>query len=239
MFEDFQVLLKPQYHQLWADYCRYLELGWQRFLCRCFNADEKEKQLRLLEKAIRRDFPISANLLARLQKQFINENLSLYLLLEPLSAWRHLTAEKTPVSDASASEIIQRTLSPAARLLMVLNNESPSTYLPMTSWLTAFFLMRLIQQKSPFLKNMKHTPKQWAKKLDGLLKNAFVLLGIVRSKRLKFRIALCLNTLQSYVYDLRSNQQRKTDFLDRMKIFLYSMYQFIVIRRRTTTKKGI
>ncbi|MBR1825097.1 MAG: hypothetical protein IJ770_00725 [Alphaproteobacteria bacterium] len=239
MFEDLQVLLKPQHHRLWIDYCSYLNMGWQRFAGNRFDMQEKFTQLRLLENAIRRDFPVSENLLARLQKQFVAENLSLYLLLEPLSSWRYLASGKAPDSDAAISEIVQRAVSPAARLLMVLNDENPSTYLPMTSWLTAMFLKQAVTDKSSLLKNMKRTPKQWGRKFDGLLKNAFVLLGIVHSTRLKFRIAMLLNTMRLSVRNMQNNKQVKTDFLDRIKIFLYSIYQFITIRKRSTTKKGI
>lgn len=239
MFEDLQVLLKPKYRQLWTDYCRYLNMGWQRFAGTRFETAEKYEQLRLLEKAIRRDFPLSSNLLACLQRQFVVHNLSLYLLLEPLSAWRYLASGKAPDTDAAVSEIVQRAVSPAARLLMVLNDEGPSTYLPMTSWLTAMFLENAVEQKLPLIKNLKRSPKQWQNKFGGLLKNAFVLLAIVRSKRLKFRAALQLNTMRVRLNKKQSSKQVKTDALDRIKIFLYSLYQFITVRKRTTTKRGI
>ncbi len=236
MFEDLQMLLKPQYHQLWADYCHYLEMGWKRFESKRFSAVEKNNQLRLLEKAIRHDFPLSANFLARLQKQFVAENLSLYLLLEPLGAWRYAATEEKL---SAKTDIILQSVAPAARLLMVLNDENPSTYLPMTSCLTAVFFAKAVRNKYPFFKISQYSSKQWSKKLDGLLKNSFILLQIIRSKRLKFKIAILLNTLQIWEKKLQNNKQAEIDVLDRMKIFLYSIYQFITIRRRTITKRGI
>ena len=239
MFEDLQILLKPQYRQLWTDYCRYLDMGWQRFSDNRFAPTEKHEQLRLLEKAIRKDFPLPENLLARLQQQFVTHNLSLYLLLEPLSAWRYLATGKTPDTDAAISEIVQRVTAPAARLLMVLNDEGPSTYLPTTSWLTAVFLENAIVQKLPLIKNLKRSPKQWLNKLGGLLKNAYVLLSIVRSKHLKFKAALQLNTMRLRLQKKQNSKQAETDGLDRIAIFLYSIYQFITVRKHTTEKKGI
>ena len=236
MFEDLQYLLKPKYHALWADYCRYLDLGWQHFNDTCYATQTKYEQLRLLEAAIRRDFPLKENLLARLQQHFLAENLSLYLLLDPLTAWRYAASGKIPESETALTEIVQRAVSPAARLLMVLNDENPSTYLPMTSFLTARFLEQLQMQKSPFVQKIKRSKKQWSRKYEGLLKNAFVLLGIVNSKRLKFKAAIVLNKMKLRISD---NKQASTEFLDRVKIVCYSVIQFITVRKRTTTPKGM
>lgn len=239
MFEDLQYLLKPKYHALWADYCCYLELGWQHFNDANRTTATKYEQLRLLETAIRRDFPLKENLLARLQRHFVAENLSLYLLLDPLSAWHYAASGKTPESETALTEIVQRAVAPAARLLMVLNDENPSTYLPMTSFLTALFLERLQTQKSPLLQSVKRSKKQWCRKYDGLLKNAFVLLGIVSSKRLKFKLATVLNTMKVQIGKILNNKQPTAELLDRVKIFWYAVFQFITVRRRTTTQKGL
>lgn len=239
MFEDLQYLLKPKYHILWADYCRYLDLGWQHFNNAACSTPTKYEQLRLLETAIRRDFPLKNNLLARLQQHFVAENLSLYLLLDLLTAWRYTASGKIPESETALTEIVQRAVAPAARLLMVLNDENPSTYLPMTSFLTALFTEWLQTQKSPLLQGLKRSKKQWCRKYDGLLKNAFVLLGIVNSKRLKFKLAIMLNTMKVKIQKILNNKQPTAELLDRIKIFWYAVYQFVTVRKRTTTQKGL
>ena len=239
MFEDLQYLLKPKYHALWADYCRYLELGWQHFNDANRTTTTKYEQLRLLETAVRREFALKNNLLARLQRHFVTENLSLYLLLDPLSAWRYAASGKRPETETALTEIVQRAVAPAARLLMVLNDENPSTYLPMTSFLTALFLERLQMQKSSLIQKLRLSPNQGYRKYEGLLKNAFVVLGIVSSLRLKFKMAIVLNKMKVRIQKILKNKQRTTEVLDRIKIFCYSAYQFITVRKRTTTQKGL
>ncbi len=239
MFENFDKILKPQYRPLWHDYCRYLQLGWEHF----FNNDEsaavKSEQIKLLERAIRKDFPLKDTLLGRLQRAFVAENLSLYLLLEPLQAWQWAAAIGKTETEARVSEIMGRLVSPAARMMMVLSDENPSTYLPMTSLLTARWLLGELEHKSELLSKVKKTRRFWFGKLRGLLKNAFVILAVVKAKKLKFKLAKELNTLAMMTDKLQNNKQPRPEGLDRIKIFLYSCYQFMTIRKRTTQTKGV
>ena len=238
MFEDLEKILKPQYRPLWRDYCRFLQLGREHF----FGGESaalKTERIRLLERAIRKDFPLKNTLLGRLQKAFVAENLSLYLLLEPLQAWQWAAAVRKTETEARVSEIIGRIAAPAARMLMVLSDESPSTYLPMTSLLTARWLLSELEHKSELLAKVKKTRRFWFGKLRGLLKNAFVILAVVKSKSLKFKLAKELNTLVVMSEKLQNNKQPRPERLDRIKIFLYSCYQFMTIKRRTTQTKGV
>lgn len=217
-------------------YIYYWQLGWQHFLKNNLSPTTKEEQIRLLEKAIRKDFPLKNNLLAKLQRIFVAENLSLYLLLDLLSAWKYLTNEAEIKTEAQLSDIIGYAASPLARMIMALNNEVPSTYLPMQSLLCAMMWYNLTEQKSPLLQKIKLSAKQKSNKQRGLLQNATVLLAIVSRKRLKFQIALLLNRLNAI---MQNNKQARLCALDELKIFLYSAYQFMVVRKRTLTQKGI
>lgn len=217
-------------------YFAYWQLGWQHFLKNNLSSTTKEEQIRLLEKAIRKDFPLKNNLLAKLQQAFVAENLSLYLLLDLLSAWKYLANEAEIKTEAQLSDIIGYAASPLARMIMALNNEVPSTYLPMQSLLCAMMWYNLTEQKSPLLQKIKLSAKQKNSKLNGLLQNAAVLLAIVSRKRLKFQMALLLNRLNII---LQNNKQAQTSILDELKIFLYSIWQFIMVRKRTLTQKGI
>jgi hypothetical protein len=178
-------------------------------------------------------------MISRLQQYFVTENLSLYLLIDPLLAWRYPAADKQPTSETQLSDIIGYETSPLARLLMVLNNENPSTYLPMQSLLAVLIYSDMFQNKHPVLKNIKLSKRQRLSKLKGLLKNAGILLSIVRSKRLKYRAAILLNTASILADKYEKNQQFRIDFLDVLRIYLYSIIQFLFVRKRTVTKKGI
>ena len=134
-------LVRPYQQPLVDLYIKYLKLGNEHFGQKGVSAEVKAEKIRLLERGIRRDFPQQDNIIARLQKQFVTENLSLYLLLDPLLAWRYTATGKRPTSETQVSDIIGYETSPLARLLMVLNNENPSTYLPMQSLLVLLLFL--------------------------------------------------------------------------------------------------
>lgn len=232
-------LVKPKYQPIVELYIKYLESGYEHFNSAKVAAEIKAEKIRLLERAIRRDYPVKNNMISRLQQCFVTENLSLYLLIDPLLAWRYPAADKQPTSETQLSDIIGYETSPLARLLMVLNNENPSTYLPMQSLLAVLIYSDMFQNKHPVLKNIKLSKRQRLSKLRGLLKNAGILLSIVRSKRLKYRAAILLNTASILADKYEKNQQFRIDFLDVLRIYLYSIIQFLFVRKRTVTKKGI
>ncbi|MBP5215599.1 MAG: hypothetical protein J6039_03470, partial [Alphaproteobacteria bacterium] len=87
---NLQNLLKKEYHDLWRNYEDFAELGLAHFFRAAVNPEVKKQQLDFLEKAIRKDFVVQDNKLAKLQRAFVKENLSLYLLLDFLPVWRRL-----------------------------------------------------------------------------------------------------------------------------------------------------
>ena len=233
-----QSLVSKKYRSLLLLYCDYLDLGWKHFYEKTQNVDVKLEKIRLLEKAVRQELPLKQTMLAQLQKQFVAENLSSSLLMEPLQSWKYLAMQPEATSNEQVSDIIGHIVSPLARLIMVLNNdESPSTYQPMQSLLALLFWQRLFATKSKLISKIKISAKRRQNKLFGFLKSSFVLLSIVQSKRLKWNLALLLNKLKLLV---ENNKQEQFSFLDLMRIFLYSLFQFVVVRKRTTlSRKGI
>ncbi len=217
-------------------YLRYWQMGWRSFTTTNKDTTTKQEQIRLLEKAIRRDFPLKQNLLAQLQRAFVAEDVSLSLLLDLLSVWRYLATDRQPTSEEQLSEIIGATVSPPARLIMVLNNEQPSTYLPAQALLSAVLWRDLWIKKSTLVQKIKLSTRQKNSKLSGQLKSATVLLTIVQSKRLKWRLALFLNRMAIL---WQNNKQERIGVLDEIKIILYSIYQFFMVRHRTVTRRGI
>lgn len=232
-------LVEPKYQPIVELYIRYLESGCEHFNKDKVSAEVRTEKIRLLEKGILKEYPLKHNIIARLQQYFMAENLSLFLLLDPLPAWRYFAIGKNPTSETQLSDIIGYETSPLARILMVLNNENPSTYLPMQSLLTLLKFLDIFQNKSSMLKKAKFFKNQRISKLKGLLKNAVVLLSIVHSKRLKYKAALLFNTASVLVSKYERNQQFDIDFLDVLRIYLYSILQFLFIRERTVTKRGI
>lgn len=237
--KDLLFLVPKSKRQLLALYLEFWNLGWRHFLSAARDKNVKQQQVRFIERAMRCSFPLSQNILARLQKAFIAENLSLYLLLDLLPVWRYLATDKQPSSEDQLSEIINIGVSPVARLIMVLNNESPSTYLPMQALLSAILWEKLWRENSPLIKKIHLSKRQKDSKWQGQLKSAEILLAIVQQKILKWRLALFLNRVAIYKCRIENNKQVHPTVLDEIKIILYSIYQFITVRHRTMTQKGI
>ena len=204
-------LVPKSKQNLFTLYMKYWQTGWQHFISDTRCTEIKQQQIILLEKA-------------------------LYLLLGMLTAWHYLAADKPPTSEEQLSKIIGATTSPLARMIMVLNDESPVTYLPMQELLSALLWYDLWQKKSVLVKKVRLTQRQKNNKLKGQMKSAMVLLAIVCHKRLKWRLALFLNKTAVL---MQNNKQENIGVLDEIKIILYSIYQFITVRHRTMIRKGI
>lgn len=101
------------------------------------------------------------------------------------------------------------------------------------------FLLKIFKDNPDFIKKAKMSRRQKESRLKGLHKSASVLLQLVKSKRLKFRLALLLNTAKFQLVAFQNNKQQKPSFLDCSLIFLYSMAQFFFIKRKSVNNKGI
>lgn len=239
LIDNLLSLIPAEKHSLWRDYTNFIELGRARFAYEEDKTDFKEEKIRLLEKAVRRDLGGSKNILSRLQKDFIKENLSISLLTDWLVVWRYTATMPLPLSERRLSDIIGYAASPLARMIMALNNENPSVYLPFSSLISAVLFLQAEEEGYKLFKGCKWSAKQKRGKLKGWLKNSRVLLNVVKSKRLKFKMALLLNRLDFYERTRSNNQQRHTTFLDEMRIFLYSIWQFVTIPHKSVKIKGL
>lgn len=238
MLSDFnpKILAKPEHYHLIDDYFYYLKIGAKHYAKAQIDTETKLKKIDLLERALRKNFPLKNSVIARLQNTFVKNNLSLYLLLDPVLAWRYSAMEKLPTSEEQLSEFVNLEISAFARLIMALYDENPSTYLPLTSLFSAFYLLEVFQNKAPFIKAIKWSKRQRVNKLKGLYKNSYVILQLVRSKRLKFRLAQSLNRAKILIEKHENNKQPEIGVVDSIRIFLYSVIQFIGVRHRTLDK---
>lgn len=232
-------LTAKKYRPLIYDYLAFLQLGQHHFANRKITSDTRLEKLRLLEKILHRRSPFNSGLIFRLQQNFLKENISVTLLLEPLSAWRYTAADKMPDSGAQLSELLNRLLAPAARLFLVLDNENPCTYLPLTSLFIMLSLLEMCGKNSEYLTKAKMSKRQKESRLKGLYKSASVLLQLIKNKRLKFKLALLLNTAKFQLSAFQNNKQQKLSILDYTLIFLYSLWQFATIKRKSVNNKGI
>ena len=233
---DPKILVKKEHYELIADYFRYLETGLKHYAKENIETPIKKQKLELLEKALRKDYSQKNSLVSRLQQEFLQNNLSLYLLLDPLYAWRYLASGKVFSSEAQISEFSNLFLSPFARMIMALYDENPATYLPLSSLFSAFFLLDILQNNSPLKVKIKLSKRQKISKIRGLIKNAQIILSLVSSKRLKFKLALAVNQAKIKLKKAENNEQPKIGILDSFLIFLYSIWQFASVKHKTLEK---
>ena len=189
-----------------------------------------------MEKALRKDFQIRNSLIFRLQQNFLKENLSLYLLLDPLFAWRYSAKEKLPTSEAQLSEFVNLFISPFARLIMALYDENPATYLPLSALFSAFFLTEAFHDKAPLVAKVKLSKRQRLSKIKGLIKNAAIIMSLVKSKRLKFKLAIAVNQAKIMLFKEENNKQPQFTIVDKIRVFLYACWQFLRVKHKTLEK---
>jgi hypothetical protein len=232
-------LIPNEKQKLWELYLSFLYAETKRFGFDKTQAKVKEDKLRLLEKALRRDVSGKNNIIAKLQSEFIKENLSLSLLTDWLVVWRYTAILEPPLNEKRISDIIGAAASPLARMIMALNNENPSIYLPFSSLISAILFLYILRENKPILKGCKWKLSQQRSKLKGWLKNAGVLLNVVSSLKLKFKVALLLNRLNIYGQAFQNNKQCEIGILDEIKIFLYSIWQFVTVRHKSVIIRGL
>ncbi len=231
-----KILVKKEHYALISDYFNYLETGLKHYAKENVSIETKKHKLELLEKALRKDYQHKNSLIFRLQQHFLQHNLSLYLLLDPHYAWRYLANNKLPTSEAQLSEFTNLFISPFARLIMALYDENPATYLPLSSFFSALFLSDIFYNKSALVYKIKLSKRQKINKLNGLLKSSVIILSLVNSKRLKFKLALAVNEAKIKLKKQENNKQQKISILDKILIFLYSCWQFISVKHKTLEK---
>lgn len=232
-------LIPNKYHQLWLDYLKFAEWGGRRFAYEEGKEDAKENKLFMLEKALRCKGKFLWGVSGRLKKEFSEENLAISLLTDWLIVWKYTTELKPPLNEKQISDIIGYAVSPLTRMIMALNDENPSVYLPFGSLVSAVVFLYLMQSKAELIKGSKWSLKQRKSKLKGWIKNSRVLLSVTRSAKLKFRLALLLNRLDFYNVAFQNNKQCHIGVLDEIMIFLYSIWQFMTIRRKSVAIKEL
>ena len=229
-------LVRPKDRDFLRSYLQFWQLGWVHYSRQQISSEVKAEKLKLLEKAMRRGYAIKNTELSKIQKYFVEENISQSLLLDLLPAWRYLAQNKEVYNEMQISEILGYASSPVARLIMTLNDQDPATYLPMQSMFISVLWIMVLEKSLNTGGKIKMPLRQKMSKIRGGIKNASVLLQIVSSGRLKFKTCVLYNTLKIYMI----HKHTKLMILDDIKIILYSTIQFLWVKRRTTQiKKGI
>ena len=207
-----------------------------------------------------------------LRKDFISENLSFSLLTDLLVAFRQDARNFTYETWAQLTEYCRWSAAPVGRFMLAIHNENPSTYLPGASLCVALQienhlqdikydakLLKRVYIPSDMLKKFgvkvkdllkdKETPalnslkKDILQKVKGLIKEAEVLLSIVKSRRLKLELGVILSLTHIMLKKLEKEdvlakdvKLSKTDWL---KAVVCGIAKGLFTKPKTLTTKGL
>ena len=155
-----------------------------------------------------------------------------------LVAWRYLASDEPIVSQEQLSKISNYALSPLSRIVLALYDENPAAYQPLCSLFIVYFWLELFGKKSKLTAKVKMSKKQKEHKMRGLYKDSFVILQLINSPSLKFKLAIALKTADIFLQKFANNKQQNLSFIDKIRIFLYAFWWVVSIKKQTVFKKN-
>ena len=207
-----------------------------------------------------------------LYQTFTTENLSFSLASDLLTAFRQDACQFHYQTWGQLLEYCRHSAAPVGRFMLAIHNESPSTYLPSNALCTALQIVNHIQDLKYDAKILNRvyipdelfiqfnvtpdillTDKSSAElrkliaeimnRVRGLLKDAEVLPGIVKSRRLRLEICVIFSLTNIMVKKILNGdvlvREIKLNKWDWLKATVSGICRGLFIRRKTLTNKGL
>lgn len=228
-YKNFIYKSVPKKHaHIMADYVYFVELGLKLTNNQQITPAVKSKKFDLLYKQLFKNCTLKNNVISRLQTSFINENISLSLLSDMINIFK-LKATNNLLENKTLFNNYQQTFaSNFSRFVMVLNDLSPSVYIPLTS---AVMCCLIISTNEDIKNNVE--------RLDGLLKDAKILPLIVQNKLFRFKAIYFIKTLEVLIAKYRQGLPLKISNFNLIKNFIYASFKWFFVRVKTLKNKGI
>ena len=194
------------------------------------------KSFNLLYRAVSRPWG-RRTLLGRLQEGFIARNLSLSVLLEPLDGCEWLSKKRYPLELASASPVWLQIISPVARLIAVLNNQSPPFYQPFSN-LAFVYVVRYLEavpQLSAALQEagVAVDKQRLYEDLPLLHKESLHLLSAASGIFFRLKIGFFIGLGRRLCRPESKKIRQKINFFDYVNAFLYGLWHTLAIKNKT------
>ena len=182
-----------------------------------------------LYRAVHREWN-AQTLLGFLQQEFIKENLSLSLLLEPLQGFQWLSKNRYPLTFTGSSPLMLQIISPLARLIAALNHQHPPFYQPFANLMCAY--LGLYLQNMPELTELLHQSRfslnaNMPQTLPLLQNEAKRILPVTYNFTFKLKIAFYLGLCQRLI---QKKSSQKTNFLDYVNAILYGLWYSLTVK---------
>lgn len=171
-------------------------------------------------------------LIGNLQQEFINRNLSLSLLLEPIDGFSWIAKNRYTLDYTKALTMFLQIISPISRMVAVLNDCHPPFYQPFSNLVLAYFSLyvKASQEIIKIFKNNKISidVNVIDKQIPHLFEEAKYAIpvssGIMFKFKLGFYVGLC-----HYLIKNNINKIKKVDYVNS---FLYGLYYTLTTKNK-------
>lgn len=235
----YKYLIPQKNRELWGYYQQWIMLLARRGL-KLKNTNPKT--FNRLYKAVSRHWS-EKTLLGYLQQQFIKENLSLSLLLEPIDGFDWLAKNRYPLNFSASSPIMLQIISPVARFVAALNNQHPPFYQPFSNLICAFLTLYLLNMPAleKILKDADITidKETLDKSLPLLFEETKKIFLVIKGFGFRFKIGFYLGLCQVLIQKNQKKIIKKIDFLDYFNSFLYGLWYIITIKGKSIRQNRI
>ena len=231
----FWSLVPKQNRSLMLAYLKWLSLLAQRGLHLKPSSDKIFNQL---YRAVSRTWNPKTNL-GYLQQEFIKENLSLSLLLEPLQGFEWLSKNRYPLTFTGSSPIMLQVVAPFARFVAVLNGQHPPFYQPFANLICAYLgiYLQAMPQVTEWLNQARFKLNEnMPASLSLLQHEAKQILPVTYHLSFKFKIAFYLGLCHVL---LQKKSSLPTNFLDYINAILYGLWYMVTIRGRALPSRKL
>ena len=232
----YKYLLPKRYYTLGNAYIRWLMLLAYRGLK---IKNMTPRTFNLLYKSVSHHWS-EKRLLGYLQQQFIKENLSLSLLLEPIDGFDWLSKNRYPLQFSGSSPIMLQIIAPLSRFIAALNNQHPPFYQPFSNLLCTCLTLYVLNM--PELEAVLKTAgvtvdkENLNKTLPLLFEESKQVLLVTKGLINRCKIGCYLGLCQTLI---EKKQQKKMDFLDYFNSFLYGIWYTLTIRGKSIRQNRI
>lgn len=225
-------LVSPKDYTLLLAYSQWYKLLAIRALKQKYT---HENTFNLLYRAVSHSWK-ETTLLGFLQKEFIQRNLSLSILLEPIDGFGWLSKNRYPLVYSKATSLFLQIIAPFSRFISVLNNQKPPFYQPFSNLIFTYIALYLVN--IPEIENILHKglieikQKDLKKQLPSLQNEAKNLLSVTYGIIFKFKISFFLGLSTVLIQKNNKHTKNKIDFLDYVNSFLYGLWYMIIKRNK-------
>lgn len=195
-----------------------------------------ENTFNLLYRAVSHPWK-DTTLLGYLQKEFIQRNLSLSILLEPIDGFGWLSKNRYPLVYSKATALFLQIIAPFSRFISVLNNQKPPFYQPFSNLIFIYIALYLanMPQLDKILKKglIEIKQKDIKKQLSSLHNEAKNILSVTYGIVFKLKISFFLGLSTILIQKNNKHTKNKLDFLDYVNSFLYGLWYTITNKDKT------